>query len=157
MREVTRRELIAGSAAAAAGVCACCGGGCATFTGVGKTPSIDAGAYTVKDGKLEIDLGKATQLATVGGSVKIIDPALSDSLIVVRTGDEQYVVASLICTHRGKVELNYQHDQKRFKCASLGSSKFGLDGKNLGGPADKPLRIYKVSKTDGALVVALSA
>jgi hypothetical protein len=75
-------------------------------------------------------LDKAPALTNVGGSVKIIDARLPMPLLVARTGEATYTVVSLLCPHR-HVEVEYQHQNKLFRCASLGHSKFGLDGKLL--------------------------
>jgi hypothetical protein len=49
-------------------------------------------------------------------------------LLVARTGETTFAVVSLLCPHRN-VEIEYRHQEQHFRCASLGHSKFGLDGK----------------------------
>ena len=155
MKDMNRREFV--QTAALAGACACGLAGCATFTKIGDTPPIESGAYKVEPaGKVNVTLDKVSSLAAVGGAVKIIDPALSDPLIVARVEQDSYVVASLRCTHRG-VELEYQPDQKRFCCASLGHSRFALDGHKIGGPAPRPIKAYPSSVADGILTIELQA
>ncbi|HUT54749.1 MAG TPA: Rieske 2Fe-2S domain-containing protein [bacterium] len=141
MRKMKRREFMAGSAATAAvaGACACGLGGCATFTGVGKTPAIPAGSYMIERGKVKIVLDKAPELAKAGGSVKIDDPNLPEPLIVAHAPDGSYVAVGLKCTHRG-VELEYQPKANIFRCASLGRSAFRPAGTRIKGPAKKPLK-----------------
>jgi len=152
MNKINRREFI--ETAALAGACACGLTGCATFTKIGDTPPIESGAYKVEQpGKVIVTLNKAPSLA-VGKAVKIVDPSLSDPLIIARVEQDKFVVASLRCTHRG-VELEYQADQKRFCCASLGHSRFTLDGHKLGGPAPRPIKTYTASVTDGILTIKL--
>jgi hypothetical protein len=127
MNKVTRRDWVGLATTAGAGVCLC-GCGCATFSKVGTTAGIAADAYTVEGKALNVLLDKAPALTSVGGSVKIIDARLPMPLLVARTGDSTYAVVSLLCPHR-HVEVEYQHQDKLFRCASLGHSKFGLDGK----------------------------
>ena len=137
--------------AAGAGTCVCgLGGGCATFSKVGNTPAIAADAYAVEAKTVRIALDKVPELAKVGGSVKIIDPLLPTSLIIGRTGETEYAAVSLLCPHRG-VEVEYRHADKQFRCASLGHSKFGTDGKLKKGLADKGLTRYeaKLDPADG--------
>ena len=105
---------------------------------------------------ITVALSKVPELAQVGGSIKIIDPALSDSLIVARTGEADYVAASIHCTHRG-VEVEYHHDKKCFKCSSMGGSKFELDGTRAGGPAKDPLKTYGTSVANDELTIRTSA
>ncbi len=129
MKKITRRNMVATLGAAGVGTCVCgLGGGCATFSKVGTTPAITAGTYTVEGKTLKVLLDKTPALTSVGGSVKIIDARLPMPLLVARTGDATYAVVSLLCPHR-HVEVEYQHQDKLFRCASIGHSKFGLDGK----------------------------
>lgn len=148
MAEATRREFLDHSAVFAIGAASClCGlGGCATFTKIGKTPAIPEGAYSLEleANRVKVDLGKVPQLAERGGSVKIRDAALPDPLIIARTDEETYVVASIQCPHRG-VEVEYEPANGNFECASLGSSQFATDGSRLNGPAKEPLRVFRAS------------
>ena len=86
--------------------------------------------------------------------MKIIDEKLPDSFIIARTGAEQYAVLSIKCAHRG-VEVEYRADKKEFKCASLGGSSYGLDGKNLGGPAEgNGVKAYSASVKENNLIIS---
>jgi hypothetical protein len=129
MKKVTRRTWIGLAVTACGGIVLCkYASGCATFTKVGSTPAIPAGAYTVDQKLLRILLDKTPELSATGGSVKIIDARLPMPLLVARTGETTFAVVSLLCPHRN-VEIEYQHQEKHFRCASLGHSQFGLDGK----------------------------
>jgi hypothetical protein len=102
MVEMKRREFFTATAAmAVAGACACGLEGCATFTKVGDTPPIPAGAYIIERGRVRIALDQAPELAKDGGSVKIIDPGLPEPLIVAHAPDGTYVAASLLCPQGG--------------------------------------------------------
>lgn len=142
MRPMTRRTALSSFGAAGAGTCLCgLGGGCATFTKVGATPVLAPEAYTIAARQLRIDLGRAPALACVGGAAKLLDPRLPTPIIVARTAEADYAAASLLCPHRG-VEVEYQHEQQRFRCASLGHSTFGMDGTLKKGFARKGLAHY---------------
>lgn len=163
MEEQTRREFLGRSAALVIGTTGCvCGlGGCATLTKIGNTPPIPEDAYSLEAGvnRVEVDLGRVPQLAESGGSVKIRDSALRDPLIIARTAEGTYLVASIECTHRG-VEVEYRPERGEFECASLGSSQFSADGSRLAGPAKKPLRMFRTSFDPDAgdrLIIDLSA
>jgi Rieske Fe-S protein len=80
-------------------------------------------------------------LGKVGGAAAIVNNDLPGYLIIARTGERDYVVASARYTHR-RMALRYDHARKRFKCSSGGGSEFALDGTVLRKPADQPLRIY---------------
>ena len=142
MTRVTRRSVVAALGAAGAGTCVCgLGGGCATFSKVGATPALAADAYAIEAKTLKVVLGKAGPLASVGGSVKIIDSRLPTPIIIARMGEGDYAVASLLCPHRG-VEVEYRQAEKQFRCASLGHSTFGTDGALKKGLTKKSLSRY---------------
>ncbi len=91
-----------------------------------------------------IRLGKAG--AFPPGSVKIIP---EHKLQVVAT-DGGIAVLSLICTHLGCI---VKETAAGFDCPCHGS-KFGPEGKVLGGPAPSPLQWLAVSQApDGTLLV----
>ena len=158
MNKMTRRSMVTAIGAAGAGTCVCgLGGGCATFSKVGNTPAIAAEAYAVEGKTLKVSLDKTPALATVGGSVKIIDSRLPTPLIIGRTGEAEYAVVSLLCPHRG-VEVEYRHADKQFRCASLGHSRFGTDGALKKGMTKKSLSRYAAAldpADKNRLVVAL--
>ncbi|MCX6927781.1 MAG: Rieske 2Fe-2S domain-containing protein, partial [Verrucomicrobia bacterium] len=156
---ISRRKFLTRSVGAGvlAGACVCGLSSCATFSKIGGTPPLPTNAYAVKPpGRVTVVLKQAKQLAAAGGAAKIIDPALPNPLIIARVADDKYVVAELRCPHRG-VELEYQPGNKRFRCASLGHSKFALDGHKLGGPASRGIKVYTASVADGVLTIKLEA
>ncbi|MBL7114804.1 MAG: Rieske (2Fe-2S) protein [Kiritimatiellae bacterium] len=160
MKKMSRGAFLLGSVSAATlaatSGCMCTKTGRATVTGVGCTPAIDPKAYKVVKGKcVRVYLAEVSQLADVGGSVKIIDPDIGDSLIVVREAADRFVAASIKCTHRG-VEVEYQPEERCFKCASLGGSRFRTSGERVGGFAKKPLAVYPVSIDNNVLVIGLT-
>lgn len=142
MTQITRRNMIAAIGAAGAGTCMCgMNSGCATFTKVGKTEALAADAYSVKEKSVRVILAKAPALAEIGGAVKLIDSDLPKPIIIGRIGETDYAVVSLLCPHRG-AEVEYRHDEKQFRCASLGHSKFSTDGKLKKGMTKKSLVSY---------------
>ena len=142
MNKMTRRSMVTAIGSVGAGACVCgLGGGCATFSKVGKAPAIVAYAYAIEGKTLKVTLDETPALASVGGSGKIIDARLPTPVIIARTGEAQYAVVSLLCPHRG-VEVEYRHADKQFRCASLGHSKFGMDGTLKKGLTKKSLRRY---------------
>jgi len=157
MEQIHRREFIARNfeGVVLAGSCLCGLSGCATVTKVGATPLLPSDAYMVEPPTmLTVYLKKFPALSIPGGSAKIINSALPEPLIIARVDRDQFVVGSLRCPHRG-VELEYQPSHKRFRCASLGHSKFGLDGSKLGGPAPRAIKMYAASVERGNLVIRL--
>ena len=152
MKILTRRKFIAGTSMAATGVCLCGVSGCATLTGIGNTPKIKKNAYSISGNTLSINLVEVPELAKVGGSAKILDDSMKDKIIIARIADDRFVAASISCTHRG-TEVEYKHEKSLFQCASLGGSKFRLDGMVEKGPADAPLSLYKLTYNGDSLVI----
>lgn len=140
---MTRRGMVAAIGVVGAGVCVCgMNEGCATFTKKGKTPAIAAEAYVIEGNTVRVALDKVPALAVLGGSVKVIDPRLPTSIIIARKTEDGYAAVSLLCPHRG-VEVEYRHEENRFRCASLGHSKFATDGTLQKGLASKGLTRYE--------------
>lgn len=156
MVDIDRRKFIRNGAVTVAFTSACvCGfGGCAAYTGVGKTPAAVPESFSLQGGRLVIDLAKEPRLGQPGGAVKILHPNLPDGLILARVAQDRFEIASLLCTHRG-VEVDYDHERGHFQCASIGSSTFALDGRRLGGPAKRPLKEYQAMLDDGRLIISV--
>lgn len=143
MENFTRRQFLTKSAMTivVTSTCLCSLNGCATITKIGDTPEINPESFTLADNILKIDLSKEANLNKTGGAVKIKHADIPDGMIIAHVEDNRFEIASLLCTHRG-VEVEYDPLENNFKCASLGDSTFGFDGKNLSGPAEKPLKEY---------------
>ena len=158
MKKMSRKAFIVGgaTAAAAAGACLCTKTGWATISGVGDTPNIAPDAYDIgEDKSIRIRLDRVPELAFDGGSIKVLDSNIDDSLIVVRITEDVYVASSIKCTHRG-VEVEYRADDKCFKCASIGGSTFKTSGEKVRGFAKSSLKTYPISTEGNTLVVRLS-
>jgi cytochrome b6-f complex iron-sulfur subunit len=83
-----------------------------------------------------VDLSKTefAALKTVGGS------AYTGNIIVIRSGETQYIALSKLCTHEG-CTVNYSGSQLVCPCHN---SKFDTSGSVLTGPATTSLKKYTV-------------
>jgi Rieske Fe-S protein len=156
MAKLNRREFLKRSAMtiAVSSTCLCSLNGCATFTKIGNTPAINPEAFTLTGNILTIDLSKEPIVSSVGGAVKVIHADIPESMIIAHVEDSRFEIASLLCPHRG-VEVEYDHAYTNFECASLGSSTFAVDGKNISGPAETPLKEYESVLKDGVLIIEI--
>lgn len=116
---------------------------------------VDLGAYYIEGGKVSVMLEKVPELSRVGGSAAIVNDSEQVYLVIARTAENEYVVASSQCTHRGR-PLVYDHKAKIFRCASR-KSVYRLDGSIEKGPTDIPLSTYKSRLHQGRLTIALSS
>ena len=75
-------------------------------------------------------------------------------IVIVHTPEDQFKAFSAVCTHLGCI-VEYKNDQKNFHCNCHGSV-FDLNGKNIGGPAPKPLKPLRVELNEDAINILKS-
>ena len=156
-KETNRREFVKTAGLAGAGILFASTTstlltGCASITYVSQATRIPKDAYTIVNNYVDVELAKVPDLSSVGGSATIEDSDLDNYLLIVRASQDDYVIVSSECTHRGKA-LGYDHENSRFQCSSLGSSKFKLDGTIIEGPTEKPLKVYNSFISQGLLII----
>ena len=97
---------------------------------------------------IEIDLTSATNaaLASVGGYV------YKGDIIVIRTGESQYIALSKICTHQG-CTVTYNSTNNDLPCPCHGS-KFSISGGVIEGPAETSLKKYIVTVDGNKLKIS---
>lgn len=76
------------------------------------------------------------------------------SVLVVRTPEEKLIAVNPTCTHAG-CTVDWNGSGGKFACPCH-QSEFGIDGKVLKGPANKPLKTYQ-AKVQGTSVVVKPA
>jgi Rieske Fe-S protein len=156
MDNLNRRQFLKKSVltVAVTSTCLCNLNGCASITKIGNTPAIHPESFTLADNILTIDLSNEATLSKVGGAVKVRHFDIPDGLIIAHVEENRYEIASILCTHRG-VEVEYDHSQTSFECASLGGSAYTIDGDNVGGPAEKPLKNYGATLKNRILTIKI--
>lgn len=139
--------------------CTCIGAlgasGC-SGSSASDAPTAPEGSFRVRDGRVYIALSKVENLLDVGGAVKfaLADPNGSErKVIVARPGEADYRAFANACTHNGK-ELNYLHAEGLLACCGR-SSRFGLSGEVIEGPAEDALVSYRVWQEGGELVIEI--
>lgn len=152
MKKMSRRAFIKGSLLAATGTCVCGMVGYGMYHMMGHTPAIQKQAYFIDGRRVFIDPAKESRLIQMGGSVKMIDPRLNDAMIIAHSSQNQFIAASIHCTHGG-IEVEYHHEESLFRCPSIGGSQFKLNGKKISGPAKRDLKQYELIRLDHRLVI----
>jgi len=111
-------------------------------------PEAPAGSFQVSGGVLTLRMKELPQ------ALRISDEARKLKVVLVRTADGKLAAVSGVCTHGGApLVMNERHGT--VICTSLGHSEFDLRGKVLRGPAPKPIQVYAVRETGGAVEIVL--
>ncbi len=115
------------------------------------TPTVAA----VNSGPEVLDIGAVNDFSSAAPkqlSLNFPNKTKPDTLFVVQD-NEQYLALSDVCTHQG-CEVNWSPPDNRFLCPCHGSQYDKL-GKNVAGPAPKPLLRYKIQVTNGRLLISV--
>ena len=72
-------------------------------------------------------------------------------VIILRSVEGQVKAFSAVCTHLGCI-VEFVPKDNRFNCNCHGST-FDSDGKNIGGPAPKPLQPFRVLFHDQNIII----
>jgi len=142
LESVARRTFLmsAGSTACALGLAACM-----------HTNGARIVAAPLASGAIVIRLADQPELATVGGAIKLKPPGYDDTILLWRSGANEYSATSIICTHMG-CEVEVADEGKALACPCHGS-RYAIDGTVTHGPADRALRHYVVQASDTELTV----
>jgi Rieske Fe-S protein len=139
LHDIDRRRFLV---TCAAGACAFGTTGCA---------SLATHQVTAVNGVIRLSLADHPDLGQPRGSVRIQPTGERDSLYVLALGDNQFAAVSPVCTHRGcTVELQDEH----LVCPCHGST-YDRNGTVLRGPAEQPLRRYRLRVESGIIEIAL--
>jgi cytochrome b6-f complex iron-sulfur subunit len=101
------------------------------------------------NGDITLDLDDATyaDLKNDSGSIALS----SDKIIVINTGNSNYVALSSTCTHQG-CTVGYNASSNELPCPCHGSV-FSTSGSVLQGPASSPLAKYSVTVDNNTLTI----
>ena len=137
--DIDRRHFFV---ACAAGVCAFATTGCA---------SLATHPVTTTNGVVRLMFADHPDLARPRGSVRILPTGERDPVYVLALGDNRFAAVSPICTHRGcTVEPRDEH----LVCPCHGST-YDRSGAVLRGPAEQPLRRFRVRVEPGVIEISL--
>ncbi len=142
-RQPSRREFLCLGAASVA--CAC--------SGCGALGSRKPDVVVKPAGKrLYLSKAESARLLQPRSSLLVQPEGTRDKIIVVNH-EGSLSALSAICTHMG-CTVGYNAQTGRMHCPCHGS-EYALDGSNLKGPAQRPLKQYAVTMENGQLVIAL--
>jgi nitrite reductase/ring-hydroxylating ferredoxin subunit len=96
---------------------------------------------------------ESSALLAAEGSLLIQPQGLADKILVIHGRDGGLHAVSSICTHMG-CDVRYDNDLGHIRCPCHGS-QYGVDGHNIRGPAQRPLRQYAVRDSEGRIIISL--
>jgi Rieske Fe-S protein len=141
----SRRDLLQlGAAAGAASILAGCNAIGSRQADVVAPP---------QNGRIVLSREQSAKLLASADDVLVEPQGFDDKILVVHGKDGSLHGLSAICTHLG-CTVGYEETLGHIRCPCHGS-QFGLDGHNIRGPAQRPLRQYDVRAENGLIALAL--
>ena len=116
---------------------------------------LDPQCWSFSDGKILIDLNRATELKKPGGALRLENGGLPMRVLVIRGDDGKFHAFHNRCTHIGHRRLDLVPDTGTVQCCSVGKSTYTYDGKKIYGPPTGPIKTFKVEVEGDRLVVFL--
>ena len=114
----------------------------------------DEGCFTVRDGIVEVDLARATELATPGAALRLESPDLSDRLMVLHGIDGTYRAYTNHCACSGW-RIDPVPGERKVRCCTLARSTYDYAGKKLSGPAKGDLTTHGAEADGDTLTITL--
>ena len=114
----------------------------------------DPDCWTYADGRVQIDLDRAPELARPGGAVRLEKKDLPERVLVVHGDDGTFHAFANRCRHMGR-RLDPVPGTETVQCCSVSKSTYDYQGKMLTGAAKGPVAVYAVAADDGKLTIRL--
>lgn len=111
--------------------------------------------WNYADGKLTIDLSKASELKPPGGALRFEGKNLPKRVLVVRGEEGEYSAFHNRCTHIGHRRLDPVPGTGTVQCCSVNKSTYDSDGNKVFGPAPHPVTRYPVQQNQEELIVTI--
>ena len=121
--------------------------------GIPFTGLIDDQAWTFDRGIVKVALDRVPALREKGGSIRIESEDPQIRILVIHGDDGMYHAYENRCGHGGR-RIDHVHGKATLMCCSMGKSSYDYAGGIIGGPAEKPLKVYPVENEDGVLVIS---
>jgi len=102
----------------------------------------DPGCWTFSDGRVDIYLNRAGELARQGGAIRLEGKGLAGRLLIIRDDTGRFQAYSNKCTHMGR-RIDPVSGRSDIRCCSVMGSVFNAKGEITSGPAKKNLKQYE--------------
>jgi nitrite reductase/ring-hydroxylating ferredoxin subunit len=117
-------------------------------------PPADPGCWTPGDGKIEVDLARATELGAPGGAMRLEGSGLPARVLVLKAEDGAFHAFVNKCSHAGR-RLDPLPGEALVECCSVGKSRYDYAGERVSGSAKKAIKPLWVEAQEGKLVISL--
>jgi cytochrome b6-f complex iron-sulfur subunit len=117
-----------------------------TSSCLGSCTKTDYAPTGTVDFTLDLSASANAALNTNGGYI------ISNKVVVARDTSGNYVAATQVCSHEGKVQVAYNKASNNYVC-SAHNATFDLTGKGTNSNGSKGLTIYKTSLSGTSLRV----
>jgi nitrite reductase/ring-hydroxylating ferredoxin subunit len=109
--------------------------------------------WSFSDGKILIDLTRATELKKPSGALRLEGDGLPIRVLVIRGDDGKFHAFHNRCTHIGRRRLDPVPGTGTVQCCSVGKSTYAYDGKKIYGPPTGSIKTFKVEAEGERLIV----
>jgi nitrite reductase/ring-hydroxylating ferredoxin subunit len=116
---------------------------------------LDPQCWSISNGKITIDLNRATELKKPGGALRLEGDGLPMRVLVIRGDEGQFHASHNRCTHIGHRRLDPVPDTGTVQCCSVGKSTYTYDGKKVYGPPTGSIKTFKAELDGERLIVFL--
>jgi nitrite reductase/ring-hydroxylating ferredoxin subunit len=124
--------------------------------GLPATPKpLDPDCWSFSDGRITIDLKRATELKKPGGALRLEGGGLPMRVLVVHGENRAFYAFQNRCTHLGHRRLDPVPGTGTVQCCSVNKSTYTYDGNKIYGPTSAPIGTFKVELDAERLIVAL--
>jgi nitrite reductase/ring-hydroxylating ferredoxin subunit len=115
----------------------------------------DPQCWAFSNGKITIDLTRATELKRPGGALRLEGDGLPMRVLVIRGDDGKFHAFHNRCTHIGHRRLDPVPETGTVQCCSVGKSTYTYDGKKVYGLPTSSIKTFKVEAEGDRLTVFL--
>lgn len=114
----------------------------------------DEGCFTVRDGTVQVDLARATELSTPGAALRLESTELPERLMVLHGLDGTYRAYTNRCACSGW-RVDPVPGEHKVRCCTMARSTYSYEGEKLSGPAKGDLITHPVQVAGGTLTITL--
>jgi len=119
-------------------------------------PPARPGCWRYTDGRLEIALDEAPELAQKGGAIRLEGPSLRKRVLVVHGLDGEFHAFHNRCTHIGHRRIDPLPGEDKIRCCSMGKSTFDYSGKRVARPAPESIEALALESDGDKLIITLA-